>query len=157
MQLSSPVIAPNREIPTEFTCEGQDISPPLEWKDLPDGTRSLALVVDDPDAPDPSHPQRTFVHWVLYNLPPEAHGLPENAKARELPKGTRQGLNDRKKEGYSGPCPPIGRHRYFIKLYALDAELPDLGAVTKQDLLREMDGHVIEHAQLIGTYEKHVH
>src|SRR4051794_16971383 len=106
MQLSSPVFQPNAEIPTEYTCEGKDIAPPLEWKDLPQGTKSLALIVDDPDAPDPKHPQRTWVHWVLYNLPPDAHGLP---KGGSVPAGAHEGVNDFKHKGYGGPCPPIGR------------------------------------------------
>jgi Raf kinase inhibitor-like YbhB/YbcL family protein len=141
-------------IPIEYTCEGRDVSPPLSWTGLPDGTKSLALIVDDPDAPDPKAPRVTWVHWVLYNLSPSATGLPEDASKAGLPSGARQGLNDWKRSGYGGPCPPIGRHRYFHKLYALDSQLPDLGAPTKAELERAMEGHVLGEAELVGTYQK---
>jgi len=142
------------EIPVRHTCEGEDLSPPLSWSELPAGTRSLVLIVDDPDAPDPRAPRMTWVHWVLYNLPPEATGLAEGVPASALPAGTRQGLNDWKRTGYGGPCPPIGRHRYFHKLYALDVELPDLGEATTATLERAMAGHVLAEAALVGTYQK---
>jgi hypothetical protein len=141
-------------IPIRHTCEGPDVSPPLEWAGLPAGTRSLALVVDDPDAPDPRAPRMTWVHWVLYDLPPAATGLPEGVARDALPAGTHQGVNDWKRTGYGGPCPPIGRHRYFFKLYALDALLRDLGAPTKARLEAAMKGHVLAEARLLGTYEK---
>lgn len=112
------------------------------------------LIVDDPDAPDPRAPKRVYVHWVLYDIPPTATGLPEGVSAEELPAGTREGLNDWKRTGYGGPCPPTGRHRYFFKLYALDTVLPDLGPATKADIEAAMRGHVLEQAELVGTYER---
>jgi len=150
--LSSAAFAHQGAIPSKYTCEGADLSPPLTWTGLPPGTRSLALVVDDPDAPDPAAPNMTWVHWVLYNLPPTVNGLPEGASA--LPAGTLQGMNDWHRTGYGGPCPPIGRHRYFHKLYALDAVLPDLGRPTKATLEKAMKGHILGQAQLVGTYQK---
>jgi Raf kinase inhibitor-like YbhB/YbcL family protein len=154
LTISSSAFSPNGAIPREYTCEGRDISPPLAWNGAPEGAKSLALIVDDPDAPDPDAPKMTWVHWVLYNLPPSVSGLPEAVGDKDLPQGTRHGLNDWKRTGYGGPCPPIGRHRYFHKLYALDTVLPDLGTPTKADLERAMEGHVLAHAELIGTYQK---
>jgi len=151
--LTSPAFAHQGEIPVRHTCEGQDLSPALAWSGLPAGTRSLALVVDDPDAPDPRAPKMTWVHWVLYNLPASVNGLPEGAVA--LPAGTREGLNDWKRTGYGGPCPPIGRHRYFHKLYALSEVLPELGTPTKAQLEVAMEGKVLARAELLGTYQKH--
>jgi Raf kinase inhibitor-like YbhB/YbcL family protein len=142
------------EIPIRHTCEGADVSPPLAWSGVPAGARSLALVVDDPDAPDPAAPKMTWVHWVLYDVPPGTAALGEAMKHGLLPAGTREGLNDWKRTGYGGPCPPIGRHRYFFKLYALDAPLGDLGTPTKARLEQAMKGHVLEHAELMVTYEK---
>jgi Raf kinase inhibitor-like YbhB/YbcL family protein len=142
------------EIPTQYTCEGADIAPPLAWSDLPKGTQSLALIVDDPDAPDPKAPKMTYVHWVLYNIPTSAAGLAEGVTKASLPAGTREGLNDWKRTGYGGPCPPIGRHRYFHKLYALDTVLPDLGEATKPQLEKAMEGHVLAKTELLGTYQK---
>ena len=152
--LTSTSFVANSEIPAPHTCEGGDVSPALAWSGLPDGTRSLALIVDDPDAPDPSAPRMTWVHWVLYAIPPTASALPEGVRPEAQPPGTHQGRNDWKRTGYGGPCPPIGRHRYFHKLYALDVTLPDLGAATKPELERAMAGHVLAEAQLIGTYQK---
>ena len=123
-------------MPKRYTCEGPDVSPPLAWSGVPEGTKSLVLVVDDPDAPDPKAPRMTWVHWVLYNLPPTASALPEGVAAEALPVGTEQGLNDWKRPGYGGPCPPIGRHRYFHKLYALDTVLTGLGSPTKRSSWR---------------------
>ena len=154
LTLTSPAFAAGGEIPTRYTCEGDDVSPPLAWSMLPAGTKSLALIVDDPDAPDPKAPKMTWVHWVIYNLPPSADALPEGAAAGALPAGTREGLNDWKRSGYGGPCPPIGRHRYFHKLYALDTVLPDLGRPRKVALERAMQGHILAQAELIGTYAK---
>ena len=154
LSLSSPSFASNAEIPVRHTCDGDEVSPPLRWSGLPSGTRSLALIVDDPDAPDPAAPQRTWVHWVLYNLPVTTDGLAEGITAAQLPAGTREGLNDWKRTGYGGPCPPVGRHRYFHKLYALDAVLPDLGRPDKARLLKAIEGHVLARAELIGTYER---
>jgi Raf kinase inhibitor-like YbhB/YbcL family protein len=141
-------------IPKRYTCEGGDISPPLAWSGVPEGTKSFALIVDDPDAPDPKAPRMTWVHWVLYNLPATAQGLAEGVKSGALPVGTKEGRNDWKRAGYGGPCPPIGRHRYFHKLYALDAILPDLGTPEKPDLEQAMAGRILAQAELIGTYEK---
>lgn len=154
-KLTSPAFSAGGSIPVEHTCEGADRSPPLTWSGIPAGTKSLALIVDDPDAPDPAAPRMTWVHWVLYNLPPGCDGLPAGVAAAALPAGTREGLNDWKRTGYGGPCPPIGRHRYFHKLYALDAVLPDLGRPGKTRLEQAMQGHVLAHAELIGTYQKH--
>lgn len=154
LRLTSSAFGDNASIPAIYTCEGRDISPPLAWSDLPDGTRSLVLIVDDPDAPDPAAPLRTWVHWVLYNLPPAAGGLKQAITVAELPDGTREGTNDWNRTGYGGPCPPVGRHRYFFKLYALDKILPDLGEATKGMLEDAMKGHVLEQVELIGTYER---
>jgi len=154
LTITSQAFAQNGEIPGKYTCDGKDISSPLAWSGLPAGTKSLALIVDDPDAPDPAAPKMTWVHWVLYNILPSATGLPEGVKPGELPKGTKEGLNDWKRTGYGGPCPPIGRHRYFHKLYALDVVLPELGKATKQDLERAMKGHVLASAELVGTYKR---
>jgi Raf kinase inhibitor-like YbhB/YbcL family protein len=154
LSITSSRFSQNGGIPTEYTCEGEDISPPLAWSGAPAGTKSLALIVDDPDAPDPAKPQRVYVHWVLYNIPPTARGLDERASPDNVPAGTRTGLNDWNQPAYGGPCPPIGRHRYFFKLYALDTELPDLGQPTKADLENAMRGHILAQAELMGTYEK---
>lgn len=154
LTLSSAAFAPGSSIPTRYTCDGTDTSPPLAWSGIPDGARSLALIVDDPDAPDPAAPKRTWVHWVLYNLPTSAGGLAENVASIALPGGTHEGSNDWKRTGYGGPCPPVGTHRYFHKLYALDVVLPDLGAPTKDALLEAMQGHVLAQAELIGTYRR---
>lgn len=151
LQITSPAFQPGNAIPSQYTCDGADSSPPLQWSGAPRGTLSLALIVDDPDAPDPAKPQRTFVHWVLYNLPADARDLAK-AAARDLPAGTREGKNDWNRTGYGGPCPPIGRHRYFFKLYALDTMLDDLGMPTKADLEAAMQDHVLERAELVGTY-----
>jgi len=152
LTIASSAFEPNGEIPTQFTCEGPDESVPLQFAGAPAGTKSLALIVDDPDAPDPAAPKMVWVHWVLYNLPPDTTELP--AAMTSLPPGTLEGLNDWKRTGYGGPCPPIGRHRYFHKLYALDAVLPDLGEPTKDELLAAMEGHVLAEAELMGTYIK---
>lgn len=152
--LTSPAFAEGGEIPRRYTCEGDDVPPPLQWSGAPEGTRSFALVVDDPDAPDPRAPKMTWVHWVLYNLPPECRGLEEAVPRDGLPAGTREGTNDWKTLGYGGPCPPVGRHRYVHKLYALDAELPDLGAPSKATLESAMARHVLAVAELVGLYAK---
>ena len=142
------------QMPSTYTCEDQDVSPQLSWSNVPADTKSLALIVDDPDAPDPAAPKMTWVHWVLYDLPPTATRLPEGVTKDALPKGTREGLNDWKRTGCGGPCPPIGRHRYFFKLYALGTLLPDLGTPTKATLEKAMEGHVLAKTELIGMYEK---
>lgn len=152
MQLQSPAFGPNEAMDRRFTCEGDDISPPLHWSGVPEGTKSLALVVDDPDAPDPAKPKRVWVHWVVFDLPPTVTALAEGASTA-LPKGAKTGRNDWGKAAYGGPCPPIGRHRYVHELYALDVVL-GLDAPDKAALERAMKGHVLDHAKLVGTYEK---
>ena len=154
LTLASPAFSQQGGIPTRYTCEGEDISPPLSWSDVPEGTQSFTLIVDDPDAPDPQAPRMTWVHWALYNLPATARALPEGINPEALPAGTKEGQNDWKRTGYGGPCPPIGRHRYFHKLYALDTVLPDLRKPTKPQLEKAMAGHVLAQAELIGTYKK---
>jgi Raf kinase inhibitor-like YbhB/YbcL family protein len=142
------------EIPRAHTCEGGDRSPPLTFSGVPAGAKSLALIVDDPDAPDPRAPRMVFVHWVLHDIPPDAPGLVEGVRDADLPLGTRASRTDYRKTAWGGPCPPVGRHRYFFKLYALDAALGPLADPTKTGLLSAMEGHVLEEAQLVGTYEK---
>ena len=154
LELSSPAFGPGAAIPVRYTCEGRDVSPPLEWRGIPSGTRSLVLIVDDPDAPDPRAPKMTWVHWVLVNLPTDLQGLPEGVAAGALPAGTIEGVNDWKRTGYGGPCPPIGRHRYFHKLYALDRVLTGLDHPNKAQVEAAMKGHVLGHTELVGTYEK---
>ena len=154
MIITSTAFSDHGAIPRTYTCEGGDVSPPLAWSGVPATARSLALIVDDPDAPDPKAPKMTWVHWVLYDIPAGATGLPEAVAPAGLPAGTREGVNDWKRTGYGGPCPPIGRHRYFFKLYALDALLGNLGPATKADVERAMKGHVLAEATLIGTYQK---
>jgi Raf kinase inhibitor-like YbhB/YbcL family protein len=154
MILSSPAFAHNGEIPRRYTCQGDDVSVPLSWADVPAGAKSLVLIVDDPDAPDPQAPRMTWVHWVLYDIPPTATGIKEAAKPDDLPAGTHEGLNDWKRTGYGGPCPPIGRHRYFHKLYALGTVLPGLDRPNKATLEQAMRGHILAQAELIGTYQK---
>ena len=142
------------EMPRKLTCEGADLSPQLDWSGAPTGTKSYALIVDDPDAPDPEAPQMVYVHWVLYNLPAESTGLAKNSSSDALPAPAKEGLNDWKRTGWGGPCPPVGRHRYFFKLYALDVVLDDLGEPTKDQLLAAIKGHELAQAVLMGTYEK---
>lgn len=154
MTITSTAFGNNEPIPSFHTCDGSDISPPLQWTGIPPDARSLVLIVDDPDAPDPAAPQRTWVHWVLYNLPPDSSGIAQGAGTHALPAGTKTGINDWRRTGYGGPCPPIGTHRYFHKLYALDTVLPDLHGPTKQQLEQAMQGHVIEKAELVGKYRR---
>ncbi|MFW8601547.1 YbhB/YbcL family Raf kinase inhibitor-like protein [Desulfobacterota bacterium M19] len=152
LTITSPAFNNGQHIPTIFTCEGDDISPPLTFSGVPEGTKSLVLIVDDPDAPDPAAPKMTWVHWLLYNLPPATSGLTK--AVTDLPNGTREGINDFKRTSYGGPCPPIGRHRYFFKLYALDTMLPDLDQPDKTALLQAMRNHIIAHTELTGLYKK---
>ena len=154
LMITSTAFASGRAIPSLYTCQGKDISPPLTWTDGPAGTKSFALIVDDPDAPDPAAPSTTWVHWVLYNVDSKARALPQGVLQSALPTGTREGTNDWGRTGYGGPCPPIGRHRYFHKLYALDTLLPDLKRPTKAALEKAMQGHILAQAQLVGTYQK---
>jgi len=152
--LSSPAFANQSEIPARFTCEGQDTSPPLRWSGVPVSAKSLVLIVDDPDAPDPKAPKMTWVHWILYNLPPSTSELPEGVTSDALPAGTLGGCNDWKRTGYGGPCPPVGRHRYFHKLYALDTMLHGMHEPAKGLVEQAMTGHVVAEAELVGTYER---
>ncbi len=142
-------------IPSIHTCEGRDVSPALHFQDPPPKTHSLVLIVDDPDAPDPRAPKMTWVHWVLWDLPPGCDRLVEGIGTLDLPPGTHEGLNDWHRKGWGGPCPPIGRHRYFFKLYALDTMLGDLRPPNKASLEQAMNGHILAEAQLVGTYQKH--
>lgn len=153
LTLTSPVFETGDKIPSKYTCEGEDISPPLNIAGVPEGTKSLAFILDDPDAPDPKAPKRVWVHWIVYNLPPDTGGLPENAGSGDLPVGAIAGINDKQQTTYHGPCPPIGRHRYFHKLYALDMVLPAT-AMTKKALEAAMQGHILAQAELMGTYRK---
>ena len=154
LTLTSTAFDAGNSIPARHTCDGDDVSPPLAWEGVPHAAKSLALIVDDPDAPDPAAPQRTWVHWVLYNIPASVPGLPQGVAPGNLPTGARAGINDWKHTGYGGPCPPTGRHRYLHKLYALDAVLPDLGNPTKAQLEKAMQGHIIEQAELVGLYQR---
>jgi Raf kinase inhibitor-like YbhB/YbcL family protein len=151
MKIESSVFADRSAIPKQHTCQGENSSPDLKWSAPPEGTKSLALIVDDPDAP-----AGTWVHWVLWNLPPTLRGLPEGIATNEsLPDGTRQGVNDFKRIGYGGPCPPPGKaHRYFFKLYALDSSLELQASSTKAQLERAMQKHILEQAELVGTYQR---
>jgi Raf kinase inhibitor-like YbhB/YbcL family protein len=153
LTIASTAFAHDGAIPKRYTCEGEDCSPPLSWSGVPAEAKSLVLIVDDPDAPDPAAPKMTWVHWVLFDLPPDCTGLDEAVTA--LPTGTREGRNDFKRTAYGGPCPPIGRHRYFHTLYALDARLELPGEPTKAQVEAAMDGHVLARAELVGTYQKH--
>jgi Raf kinase inhibitor-like YbhB/YbcL family protein len=153
LTLTSPAFSHGGSIPRANTCEGDDRSPALSWSGAPAGTRSFALIVDDPDAPDPKAPKRVYVHWLLYDLPADVSALPEGVSNSDLPRGSWQLPNDFGRERYGGPCPPVGRHRYFHKLYALDATLGDLTTRTKAGLLQAMEGHVLAQAELMGTYQ----
>jgi Raf kinase inhibitor-like YbhB/YbcL family protein len=154
MTITSPSFVHGGAIPRRYTCDDEDVSPTLAWQGVPAGTHSLALIIDDPDAPDPAAPRMVWIHWVLYNLPPAVEGLAEGVAASDLPGSTLEGLNDWQRTGYGGPCPPVGRHRYFHKLYALDTVLEDLGTPTSVELLAAMRGHVLAEAVLIGTYQR---
>jgi hypothetical protein len=154
LTLTSSSFGNGTEIPRRYTCEGEDLSPPLAWSGVPPGSASLALVVDDPDAPDPAAPKMTWVHWVVYNLPAAAGSLAEGIAFEDLPAGAGIGLNDWQRAEYGGPCPPIGRHRYFFKLYAVDIRLPDGWQPTKSQLETAIQGHVLARVELMGTYQK---
>jgi len=150
MRISSSAFKEGQMISSKYTCDGQDISPPLEWGDAPGGTKSFALICDDPDAP-----RGIWVHWVVYNIPPDVNNLGENIRAeRELANGIRQGSNDWPRIGYGGPCPPSGTHRYYFKLYALDAVLNLNPGATKEQLLKAMTGHILEEAHIMGKYQR---
>lgn len=154
MEIDSNVFEFSGNIPVVYTCEGEDISPPLNFRNVPEQAKSLVLIMEDPDAPDPKAPQMTWDHWILYNMPSTLKGLAEKSNSGNLPEGTLSGLNSWNKTGYGGPCPPIGRHRYYFKLYALNIKLPDLNNPNKQQLLAAMKDHVIDKAQWMGTYQK---
>lgn len=151
LRISSPAFQEGDTIPTKYTCQGQDVSPPLVWSDPPVGTQSFALIVDDPDAPG-----GVFTHWVLFNIPPDSCELPEAVPTQaEFPSGALQGKNDFGKTGYGGPCPPPGRpHRYQFTLYALDQPLDLEAGVSKKQLLSAMRGHILAQTQLMGTYRR---
>ena len=150
LTLTSSAFSHNGSIPEQYTCDGEDEVPPLAWTGAPAGTKSFAIIVDDPDAPDPKAPKMTYVHWVVYDIPPSVTRLDEDG----VPEGARLGVNDWQKAEYGGPCPPVGRHRYFFKVYALDAALGDLGLPTKANVEEAMRGHILAQAELVGTYER---
>ena len=154
LRLESPAFDNEQPIAARYTCEGKGISPALSWSGVPNRAQTLALIVEDPDAPDPAAPERIFTHWIIYNLPPDSTGLMEDVSREELPRGARFGKNDFERLGWGGPCPPVGKHRYFFKLYALDAPLPTNEALTRSSLYDALEGHVIEYAEWIGTYQK---
>jgi len=150
IKIKSPAFVPGGKIPGKYTCDGMDISPPLAWTSGPGGTKTFALICDDPDAP-----MGTWVHWVLFNLPADIIELRENVPPeRELESGAKQGMNDFRKIGYGGPCPPGGTHRYYFKLYALDTEINFEAGATKSELLKAMEGHILAEGQLMGKYER---
>lgn len=153
--IDSPAFRDGGEIPRKYTCEGKNISPPLNWNKPPRGTKSFVLIVDDPDAPDPKHPQTTWVHWLLYNLPAHLTSLEEGIT--DLAEGSRMGVNDWLEIKYGGPCPPIGRHRYFHKIYALDKEFLSLEKPNKEELEEAMKGCILATSQIVGTYQKQSH
>jgi len=153
-EISSSAFEQEGDIPSEYTCDGEDLSPPISWTEPPDGTKSLALVLQDPDAPDPRAPRITWIHWLLYNLPPEAGSLAAGVQRDALPAGTKRGQNSWKRMGYGGPCPPVGRHRYYFKLYALDTVLDHKGALSNYQLQRAMLGHILAETEWMGTYQK---
>ncbi len=145
LTISSPAFVNMGPIPPKYTCDGADVNPPLKWEGAPDKAKSLALIVDDPDAP-----AGTWVHWVVWNINPADQGISENS----VPKGAAQGINDFRKQAYGGPCPPSGTHRYFFKIYALDSVLNIQPKSSKADLEKAMKGHIISRAELVGTYKR---
>ena len=150
LHIESSAFSDGGQIPRQYTCDGKDVSPPLSWKGVPEKTKSLALICDDPDAPS-----KTWVHWVLFDLPPQTKQLPEGVRTTEsVAGGGTQGTNDFRKVGYGGPCPPGGAHRYFFKLYALDTELKLSSTATKADVERTMKGHVVAEGTLMGKYSR---
>ncbi|MFQ5767181.1 MAG: YbhB/YbcL family Raf kinase inhibitor-like protein [Acidobacteriota bacterium] len=153
--LSSPAFKAGEEIPPQYSCDGAGLSPALRWTKVPSGTKSLALVVDDPDAPDPAAPKVRWVHWILYNLPPSSTGLPRGVNGDDFPPGTLVGRNGWGRQEYGGPCPPRGRHRYVFKLYALKVRLPDLSGPDRETLESAMQGHILATTRMVGLYRRH--
>jgi len=150
IKVTSPAFEEAGMIPSKYTADGRNVSPPLKWEAVPDGTKSIALISDDPDAP-----VGTWVHWVMWNIPPEAMGLAENVPPdKNLPDGSRQGTTDFRRIGYGGPAPPSGTHRYYFKIYALDTKLELPASSTKADLLKAMTGHILAEGQLMGKYNR---
>ncbi len=150
IKMSSPAFEHGEMMPAKYTCDGNDISPPLKWQNAPSETKSFAIISDDPDAP-----MGTWVHWVIWNIPADKQELAEDIpKAKELPDGSMQGLNSSKRIGYMGPCPPSGIHRYFFKLYALDTMLNLPGNITKEKLLSAMNGHIIGEGSIMAVYQR---
>jgi hypothetical protein len=150
IKVTSSAFAEGGLIPAQYTCDGDDLSPPLRWEAVPEGTQSIALIADDPDAPS-----GTFVHWVLYNLPGDVNELPENVpEDKTLPNGASQGMNDFRRIGYGGPCPPSGTHRYFFKIYALDGKTSLPPGESKARLLKAMEGHILAQGQIMGKYKR---
>jgi Raf kinase inhibitor-like YbhB/YbcL family protein len=148
IEIASSAFSNMQSIPAKYTCDGQDISPPLKWKGIPEKTKSIVLIVDDPDAP-----RGTWVHWVLYDIPPGVDSLSENQPRTDtLPSGAKQGLTDFKRVGYGGPCPPSGTHRYFFKIYALDTMLNLSAGKTKKEIEAAMKNHVVSQGEMVGTY-----
>ena len=154
LKLESTAFVNGDRIPSKYTCDGEDISPPLQWSGVPETAISLALIVDDPDAPDPMSPKMTWVHWILFNIPTSSTSLSEGASSGNLPPESEEGLNDWRRVGYGGPCPPIGSHRYFHKLYALDMTLNVMTKPTRAVIDAAMKGHIIAETALMGTYKK---
>ena len=154
MHLSSSAFSDLGLLAKRYTCEGADVSPPLQWRSVPGNTGSLVIVVDDPDAPNPHAPTTTWVHWVLYNIPPSAKGVAEDVRVSSMGGGVLEGVNGWAETGYRGPCPPVGMHRYFFKLFALDVVLPDLHRPTKAALEAAMQGHILAQTELVGLYQR---
>lgn len=154
MEIISQAFKHEDEIPRVYTCEGKDISPPLEWKNVPTNAKSLVLIVEDPDAPDPKAPKMLWIHWVLYNIDPQVTGLSENITIKNLPAGAVTGITSWNNPHYGGPCPPIGKHRYYFRLYALDVKLPQIDKLTAENLKKAIKDHVLAEAVLMGTYQK---
>ena len=150
MNLTSPAFTQGQPIPVKFSCKGADVSPALVWSEPPTGTKSFALIMDDPDAP-----MGTWVHWVLFNIPAAARGLPEGVPtSATLADGSVQGVTSARSAGYHGPCPPSGTHRYFFKLYALDTALNLTSSADKKAVEAAMEGHILAQAELMGTFSK---
>lgn len=153
MRLTSPHFEHKKSIPSRFTCQGEDISPELHWDQIPEGTKSFVLIVDDPDAPDPKAPKMIWVHWIIFNIPGDKRKLEVNEQISEKQLGVNDFQNKTQKK-YGGPCPPTGEHRYFFKLYALDALLNLSSDAMKEDVVKAMEGHILATAELIGVYQK---